>query len=37
MARYCVEKLGAELISVRLVGTHPDNGDRSPEAARSRS
>ena len=33
MARYCVEKLGAEAISVRLWGTHPDNGDRSPEAA----
>ena len=33
MARYCVEKLGAEVISVRLAGTHPDNGDKSPEAA----
>jgi acetyl-CoA synthase len=33
MARYCVEKLGAEVISVRLWGTHPDNGDRSPEEA----
>ena len=33
MARFCVEKLGAELISVRLPGTHPENGDRSPEAA----
>ena len=33
MARYCVEKLGAELINVRLLGTHPDNGDKSPEAA----
>lgn len=33
MARYCVEKLGAEAISVRLSGTHPDNGDKSPEAA----
>ena len=33
MARYCVEKLGAEVISVRLLGTHPDNGDSSPEAA----
>ena len=30
MARYCVEKLGAEVISVRLLGTHPDNGDKSP-------
>ncbi len=33
MARYCVEKLGAQVISVRLWGTHPDNGDRSPEEA----
>jgi acetyl-CoA decarbonylase/synthase complex subunit delta len=33
MARYCVEKLGADLISVRLSGTHPDHGDRSPEQA----
>jgi len=31
MAKYCVEELGAELISVRLMGTHPDNGDKSPE------
>jgi acetyl-CoA decarbonylase/synthase complex subunit delta len=28
-----VEKLGAEIISVRLSTTHPDNGDISPEAA----
>jgi acetyl-CoA decarbonylase/synthase complex subunit delta len=33
MARYCVEELGAQAISVRLWGTHPDNGDRSPEQA----
>ncbi|MHB9132256.1 MAG: acetyl-CoA decarbonylase/synthase complex subunit alpha/beta [Armatimonadota bacterium] len=33
MARYCVEELGAEAISVRLDGTHPDNGDRTPEQA----
>ncbi|MCX6624811.1 MAG: acetyl-CoA decarbonylase/synthase complex subunit delta, partial [Acidobacteria bacterium] len=33
MARHCVEKLGAEVISVRLAGTHPDNGNRSPEDA----
>lgn len=33
MARYCVDELGAELISVRLDGTHPDNGDKSPEEA----
>ncbi len=33
MARHCVEALGAEVISVRLQGTHPDSGDRSPEEA----
>ena len=33
MARYCVDELDAELISVRLDGTHPDNGDKSPEEA----
>ena len=33
MARHCVERLGADLISVRLGGTHPDQGDRSPEQA----
>ncbi|MCE5324331.1 acetyl-CoA decarbonylase/synthase complex subunit delta [bacterium] len=33
MAKYCVEELGAEAISVRLDGTHPDNGDKSPEEA----
>jgi acetyl-CoA decarbonylase/synthase complex subunit delta len=33
MARFCVEELGAGAISVRLWGTHPDNGDRSPEEA----
>ncbi len=33
MARYCVEKLGAAAISVRLWGAHPDNGNRPPEAA----
>jgi acetyl-CoA decarbonylase/synthase complex subunit delta len=33
MARYCVEKLGADVISVRLAGTHPDHGDHSPEEA----
>ena len=33
MARYCVEKLGAQVISVRLLGTHPENGDTSPQAA----
>ena len=33
MARHLVDKLGAEIISVRLNTTHPDNGDISPEAA----
>ncbi len=33
MARVCVEKYGAELISVRLEGTHPEKGGRSPEQA----
>ncbi|MGB8886398.1 MAG: acetyl-CoA decarbonylase/synthase complex subunit alpha/beta [Candidatus Korobacteraceae bacterium] len=33
MARHLVEKLGAEIISVRLATCHPDNGDVSPEAA----
>ncbi|MHB0999145.1 MAG: acetyl-CoA decarbonylase/synthase complex subunit alpha/beta [Armatimonadota bacterium] len=33
MAKYCVNELGAEMISVRLDGAHPDNGDKSPEEA----
>jgi acetyl-CoA synthase len=33
MARHCVEKLGAQAISVRLDGCHPDKGDRSGQAA----
>ena len=33
MAKRCVEEFGAELISVRLDGTHPDRGDKSPEEA----
>jgi acetyl-CoA synthase len=33
MARYCVEQFGAEAIGVRLLGTHPENGNRPPEAA----
>jgi acetyl-CoA decarbonylase/synthase complex subunit delta len=33
MARICVEKNGADLISVRLEGTHPEKGNRSPEQA----
>jgi len=33
MAKLCVEKYGAELISVRLDGTHPERGNRTPEQA----
>jgi acetyl-CoA decarbonylase/synthase complex subunit delta len=33
MARVCVEKYGADLISVRLDGTHPEKGNRAPEEA----
>jgi acetyl-CoA decarbonylase/synthase complex subunit delta len=33
MARKAVMEHGAELISVRLEGTHPEKGNRSPEAA----
>lgn len=33
MARKCVEKYGAQMISIRLDGTHPDKGDKSPEEA----
>ena len=33
MARACIEKYGADLISVRLEGTHPEKGNRSPEQA----
>jgi len=33
MAKKCVEQHGAELISVRLDGTHPEKGDRSADAA----
>ncbi len=29
MARACVEKYGADLISIRLEGTHPEKGNRS--------
>jgi CO dehydrogenase/acetyl-CoA synthase delta subunit len=31
MAKVCVEKYGADLISVRLEGTHPEKGNRSPK------
>jgi acetyl-CoA synthase len=33
MAQVCVEKYGADLISVRLDGTHPEKGNRTPEEA----
>jgi acetyl-CoA decarbonylase/synthase complex subunit delta len=33
MARRCVGEFGAELISVRLEGTHPEKGNRSAEEA----
>ena len=33
MARVCVEQYGAELISIRLDGTHPDRGNHSPDQA----
>ena len=31
MAKLCVEQYGADLISVRLDGTHPEKGDRSAQ------
>ncbi len=33
MAKMCVDRFGAELISVRLEGTHPEKGDKSPDEA----
>ena len=33
MAKACVEKYGADLISVRLDGTHPEKGNRTPAQA----
>ena len=33
MAKACVEKYGADLISVRLDGTHPEKGNLSPDKA----
>lgn len=33
MAKKCVDEYGAELISVRLEGTHPEKGDKSAEEA----
>ncbi len=32
-AKYCIEKLGAETIALRLVGTHPDRQNFSPDEA----
>jgi len=32
-AKKCVEEFGADAICLRLMGTHPDYGDRSPEEA----
>ena len=33
MAKLCVEKYGADLISVRLEGTHPEKGNRTVKEA----
>jgi acetyl-CoA synthase len=33
MAKLCVDKYGADLISVRLEATHPEKGNRTPEQA----
>lgn len=33
MARKCVEEYGAELISIRLEGTHPEKGNKSADEA----
>jgi acetyl-CoA decarbonylase/synthase complex subunit delta len=33
MAKKCVDEFGAELISIRLEGTHPEKGNKSPEEA----
>lgn len=32
-AKYCQDKLGAKAIALRLIGTHPDRLDRSPDEA----
>jgi acetyl-CoA decarbonylase/synthase complex subunit delta len=32
-ARRCVEEWGADMLCLKLAGTHPDLGDRSPEEA----
>lgn len=33
MAKKCVDEYGAQLISIRLDGTHPEKGNKSPEEA----
>ena len=33
MAKKCVEEYGAELISIRLEGTHPEKGNKSADEA----
>ncbi|HBU12786.1 MAG TPA: CO dehydrogenase/CO-methylating acetyl-CoA synthase complex subunit beta [Clostridiales bacterium] len=33
MAKVCVDQYGADLISVRLEGTHPEKGDKSAQQA----
>jgi acetyl-CoA decarbonylase/synthase complex subunit delta len=33
MAKICIDKYGADLISVRLEGTHPEKGNKPPEQA----
>lgn len=33
MAKKCVDEYGAEVISVRLEGTHPEKGNKNPEEA----
>ena len=33
MAKKCVDEYGAELISVRLEGTHPEKGNKSADEA----
>jgi CO dehydrogenase/acetyl-CoA synthase delta subunit len=33
MAKKCVQKYGADLISIRLEGTHPEKGNRTAEQA----
>ena len=33
-ARFCQDEFKPDMICLRLIGTHPDRGDRSPEDAR---